>query len=57
MDGGFGGARGVASDPDFSAWVALALVAAGINPKNQAQPGGVDAYTYLRQRGRTAVEN
>lgn len=47
MDGGFGGERGRASDPDFGAWVALALAAAGINPKDQAQPGGVDAYTYL----------
>lgn len=30
-----------------SAWVALALAAAGINPRNQAQPCGTDAYTYL----------
>lgn len=49
MDGGFGGERGAPSDPDFSAWVALALVAAGINPMDQAQPGGVDAYTYLAE--------
>jgi hypothetical protein len=30
-----------------SAWVALALAAAGINPRNQAEPCGTDAYTYL----------
>lgn len=30
-----------------SAWVALALAAAGINPRNQAKPCGTDAYTYL----------
>jgi hypothetical protein len=30
-----------------SAWVALALAAAGINPRNQARPCGTDAYTYL----------
>ncbi len=46
-DGGFGGEPGGESDPDFSAWVALALAAAGINPQDQAQPGGVDVYTYL----------
>ena len=46
-DGGFGGTRGAPSDPTFSAWVALALAAAGINPRDQARPGGVDAYGYL----------
>ena len=30
-----------------SAWVALALAAAGINPRNQAKPCGTDAFTYL----------
>lgn len=30
-----------------SAWVALALAAAGINPRNQARPCGTDAYSYL----------
>lgn len=49
MDGGFGGEAGTASDPDFSAWVALALVAAGINPKDQARPGGMNAYNYLAE--------
>jgi prenyltransferase beta subunit len=48
-DGGFGGEPGGESDPDFSAWVALALAAAGINPRDQAQPGGVDVYTYLAE--------
>ncbi len=47
-DGGFGGVRGGESDPDFSAWVALALAAAGINPQDQSRSrGDVDAYTYL----------
>jgi prenyltransferase beta subunit len=46
-DGGFGGRAGGASDPDFSAWAAYALAAAGINPQDQAQPGGVDVFTYL----------
>jgi prenyltransferase beta subunit len=47
MDGGFGGEPGAQSDPDFSAWVALALAADGINPQNQARPDGTSAYTYL----------
>jgi hypothetical protein len=46
-DGGFGGTRGAPSDPTFSAWVALALAAGGINPRDQARPGGADAYAYL----------
>ena len=43
--GGFAGA----GEPSqgTSAWVALALAAAGINPRNQAKPCGTDAYTYL----------
>ncbi len=48
-DGGFGGEPGGESDPDFSAWVALALAAAGINPQDQAQPGGADVYAYLAE--------
>ena len=48
-DGGFGGEASATSDPLFSAWVALALAAAGINPQDQARPGGVDAYTYLAE--------
>lgn len=43
-DGGFGERR---SDPTFSAWAVFALASAGINPKDQRQRGGVDAYTYL----------
>jgi len=46
-DGGFGGASGMESGQGFSAWVALALAAAGINPRCQARPGGVDAYGFL----------
>jgi prenyltransferase beta subunit len=46
-DGGFGGASGRESGQGFSAWVALALAAAGINPRCQARPGGVDAYGFL----------
>lgn len=47
MDGGFGGRVGGRSDPGFSSWAAYALAAAGINPQDQAQPGGVDVHTYL----------
>jgi hypothetical protein len=46
-DGGFGGRIGGKSDPGFSAWAAYALAAAGINPQDQSQPGGVDVFTYL----------
>ncbi len=46
-DGGFGGAAGQPSDPLFSAWVIMALAAAGINPKDQHVLGGTDAYTYV----------
>jgi hypothetical protein len=46
-DGGFGGAAGQPSDPLFSAWVIMALAAAGINPKDQHVVGGTDAYTYV----------
>jgi prenyltransferase beta subunit len=49
-DGGFGGVKGGESDPLFSAWVALALAAAGVNPQDQSQPGGNDALTYLTAR-------
>lgn len=45
QDGGF--ARAGEPTQGTSAWVALALAAAGINPRNQAQPCGTDAYTYL----------
>jgi hypothetical protein len=38
-----------------SAWVALALAAAGINPRNQAKPCSTDAYTYLVTHFREAT--
>jgi prenyltransferase beta subunit len=47
LDGGFGGEAGSPSDPDFSAWVALALAAASVNPHDQKRVGGTDVYTYL----------
>lgn len=46
-DGGFAGAAGGASGSMFSAWVALALAAAGINPQDQVKPGGGDVHSYL----------
>ena len=46
-DGGFGGGAGAPSDPDFSAWAAYALSAAGINPQDQAPLGGADVFSYL----------
>jgi prenyltransferase beta subunit len=46
-DGGFADAPGGQSDPEFSAWVALALAAAGVNPRDQYTGAGTDAYTYL----------
>ncbi len=46
-NGGFGGTIGAPSDPDFSAWAAYALAAAGINPRDQAKPGGTDVFSYL----------
>jgi hypothetical protein len=48
-DGGFGASNGAASDPDFSAWAAYALAAAGINPQDQARPGGTDVFDYLAE--------
>jgi hypothetical protein len=55
-DGGFGGASGSESGQGFSAWVALALAAAGINPRCQARPGGVDAYGFLAGHFRKGLE-
>ncbi len=48
-DGGFSanGNAGEPSDPEFSAWAAIGLASAGINPQNQARPGGESAYSYL----------
>jgi prenyltransferase beta subunit len=48
-DGGFGGEAGGRSTPSFSAWAALALAAAGINPQDQAVEGGASVYTYLAE--------
>jgi Squalene-hopene cyclase C-terminal domain/Prenyltransferase and squalene oxidase repeat len=47
LDGGFGGDSGKESGQGFSAWVALALAAGGINPRCQAKPGGTDAFSFL----------
>jgi hypothetical protein len=53
-NGGFGGS----GEPSqiTSAWTALALAAAGVNPQDQAQPGGVDAYAYLVSHYRQGIE-
>jgi prenyltransferase beta subunit len=53
-DGGFGGEPGARSDPDFSAWVALALAATGINPRDQTTApqhyvDGNSVYSYLTE--------
>lgn len=49
VDGGFGYEFGKPSDPMFSSWVALALAAFGVNPKEQARPGGgTPVLTYLQ---------
>ena len=57
-DGGF---AEPSSEPgsDFTAWVALALAAAGINPRDQTTApqywvGGHSAYTFLAERARDA---
>jgi hypothetical protein len=55
MDGGFGGQAGAQSSQLFSAWVALALAAAAINPQDQAKPGGASAYTYLAAHVAAAI--
>ncbi len=53
-NGGFGGS----GEPSqiTSAWTALALAAAGINPQDQARPGGVDAHAYLVAHYRQGIE-
>lgn len=56
QDGGFGGTSGRESGQGFSAWVALALAAAGINPRCQAKPGGVDAYGFLVEHFHKGLE-
>ncbi len=57
QDGGFGGDRGGESVQGFSAWVALALAAAGINPQDQRQPGGSDVYSFLVNHFQQGVED
>jgi hypothetical protein len=53
-NGGFG----AAGEPSqiTSAWTAIALAAAGINPRSQRRPGGVDAFSYLVSHYRQGVE-
>jgi len=46
-EGGWGGSSGSEANADFTAWAALALAGAGINPQEQARPGGASAYAYL----------
>jgi Squalene-hopene cyclase C-terminal domain len=53
-NGGFG-ASGEPSQIT-SAWTALALAAAGINPQDQARPGGVDVYASLVSHYRQGIE-
>jgi hypothetical protein len=57
-DGGFGSEPGADSNNDVSAWVALALAAAGINPRdqtpaNQHYIGGHSLYGYLTEQAGT----
>jgi prenyltransferase beta subunit len=56
-DGGFGGEAGEESSQLFSAWVALALAAASINPQDQAKPGGSSVYTYLAEHVAKAIRS
>ena len=39
--------RRARGQPIFSSWAAMAFASAGINPRDQRKPGGVDVYTYL----------
>ncbi|MET0558855.1 MAG: prenyltransferase/squalene oxidase repeat-containing protein [Solirubrobacterales bacterium] len=57
LDGGFGGEPGDESLQGISAWVALALASAGINPQDQRKPGGADAYSFLAGHFRQGVED
>lgn len=56
LDGGFGGDRGRESTQGISAWVALALAAGGVNPRCQARPSGVDAYSFLLNHFQRGLE-
>lgn len=54
-NGGFG----TAGEPSqiTSAWTAIALAAAGINPRSQRRPQGVDAFSYLASHYRQGIED
>lgn len=54
-NGGFG----AAGEPSqiTSAWTAIALAAAGINPRSQRRPGGADAFSYLVSHYREGIED
>jgi Prenyltransferase and squalene oxidase repeat len=57
-DGGFGSEPGAGSNNDVSAWVALALAAAGVNPRDQTPSdqhyiGGHSVYGYLTEQAGT----
>jgi prenyltransferase beta subunit len=54
-DGGFGGEKGQESSQLFSAWVALALAGAAVNPQDQAKPGGTSVYSYLAEHVAHAI--
>jgi hypothetical protein len=58
-DGGFGGEAGAESNADFSAWVALALAAASVNPhdqKDKTESGAKDVYSYLAEQAEEGHE-
>src|SRR6202789_4529825 len=62
VQGENGGLCETGSEPesDFSAWIALALAAAGINPRDQTTAkqhwvGGHSAYTYLAEQAHDAT--
>lgn len=55
MDGGFGGEKGQESSQLFSAWVALGLAGAAINPQDQAKPSGTSVYSYLAEHAARAI--
>lgn len=54
-DGGF--AQAGEPSQGTSAWTALALAAAGINPRNQSRPCGADAFAYLGANFRAELGN
>jgi prenyltransferase beta subunit len=47
INGGFAGNPGGTPTAEFTAWAALALAAAGINPQDQAREGCASAYVFL----------